>query len=66
MDGKTNEAAYSATHHDQQVIQQIDQVLVDPRCKALTLYPLSILFQVKQEDTAQANVMDTIMLDSWC
>jgi hypothetical protein len=50
MDGKINEAAYSATH--QQVIQQIDQVLVDPRCKALTLYALSILFQVNQEDTA--------------
>jgi hypothetical protein len=63
MDGKINGAAYSATH--QQVIQQIDQVLVDPRCKALTLYALSILFQVNQEDTA-SECYGHDNLDSWC
>jgi hypothetical protein len=40
MGGKVNEAAWSDMH--QEVIQQIDQVLADPRCEALTLYPLSV------------------------
>lgn len=54
MGGAVNEAAWSDTAH-QGVIQQIDQVLADPRCEALTLYPLS----AKCHETQEADKVST-------
>jgi len=55
-----NEAVWSEMH--QGVIQQIDQILTDPRCEAFTLYIPFICFVVKCHEMQEAGKVSTKQL----